>query len=181
MNKTINYQILLAGYGGQGIVFLVKLLAQCAFNKGYAFIGTENHGMSQRGGSVRCDIKIGDFSMPVIDKGQADLIVGLDENECLRHIHFLNKDACIVVNAKDTFPQLPFSVLRVDANEKIIKQKLSNAKLNIYLLGKVISSVKDFPFSLEDIQQALKETNESYADENIQALLSSLENMTSHQ
>ena len=75
----MRYQVVIAGFGGQGVVFLVKVLALCAGNRDITFLGTENHGMSQRGGAVSCDIKIGDFSNPVIDNGQADLIIGLDE------------------------------------------------------------------------------------------------------
>jgi len=139
-------------------------------------MGTENHGMSQRGGSVRCDIKIGDFSMPVIDKGQADLMLGLDENECLRYIHFLKKDACIVVNARKTFPKIPFSLLQIDANEKIKEEKFSGLKLNIYLLGKVLSSVKNFPFSILEVEQALKDLSENESQDNIDLLLQSTHN-----
>jgi len=73
----MKYQIVIAGFGGQGVVFLVKVLAICAGNRNIAFLGTENHGMSQRGGSVSCDIKIGEFTNPVIDKNQADLMIAL--------------------------------------------------------------------------------------------------------
>ncbi|MBQ7271934.1 MAG: 2-oxoacid:acceptor oxidoreductase family protein, partial [Campylobacter sp.] len=77
----MKYQILIAGYGGQGAVFLVKLLSIAAANKGYACLGTENHGMSQRGGSVSCGIKIGDFFSPNIDENSADLLIALEQTE----------------------------------------------------------------------------------------------------
>ena len=162
----MNYQIVLAGYGGQGIVFLVKLLAKCAYNKGYAFIGTENHGMSQRGGSVRCDIKIGDFSNPTIDKGQADLILGLDENESLRQIAYLNKHGTLITNSSNTFPSLPFKIIKQDLNYKIKKNKLPLSKGNIYLLGIALFSMKDFPFTRNEIEKALHELNSFHANEN---------------
>jgi len=88
----MRYQVVIAGFGGQGVVFLVKVLALCAGNRDIPFLGTENHGMSQRGGAVSCDIKVGDFTNPVIDNGQADLIIGLDANETLRNLHLLKPD-----------------------------------------------------------------------------------------
>ena len=87
----MKYQILIAGYGGQGAVFLVKLLSIAAANKGYACLGTENHGMSQRGGSVSCGIKIGDFFSPNIDENSADLLIALEQTEALRYLQFLNQ------------------------------------------------------------------------------------------
>ena len=37
----MKYQVVIAGFGGQGSVFLVKILALCAGNKGVACLGTE--------------------------------------------------------------------------------------------------------------------------------------------
>jgi len=106
----MKYQIVIAGFGGQGVVFLVKVLAICAGNRDIPFLGTENHGMSQRGGEVSCDIKIGGFSNPVIDKGQADLMISLEINEGLRNIMLLKLSGTFVTNAraKDKMPELPF-------------------------------------------------------------------------
>ena len=92
----MKYQVVIAGFGGQGVVFLVKVLALCAGDKNLAFLGTENHGMSQRGGAVSCFIKVGDFSNPVIDKAQADLLIGLDKNETLRNLSYLKKSGVVV-------------------------------------------------------------------------------------
>ncbi|MBT4876162.1 MAG: indolepyruvate ferredoxin oxidoreductase, partial [Desulfobacula sp.] len=46
----MNY--VLTGLGGQGILFMTKVLATTALNKGYNILGAETHGMAQRGGSV---------------------------------------------------------------------------------------------------------------------------------
>jgi len=48
--KTINF--VLTGLGGQGILFMTKVLATTALNSGYNILGAETHGMAQRGGSV---------------------------------------------------------------------------------------------------------------------------------
>jgi len=58
----MKYQIVIAGIGGQGAVFLVKVLSIAAGLKDQKCLGTENHGMSQRGGSVSCFVKVGNFS-----------------------------------------------------------------------------------------------------------------------
>ena len=53
--ETINF--VLSGLGGQGILFMTKIFATTAMNKGYNILGAETHGMAQRGGSVVSDRK----------------------------------------------------------------------------------------------------------------------------
>jgi indolepyruvate ferredoxin oxidoreductase beta subunit len=166
----MKYQIVIAGFGGQGVVFLVKVLALCAGERKIPFLGTENHGMSQRGGAVSCDIKIGDFTNPVIDKNQADLIIGLDANESLRNIKYLKKDGVMVTNAKDDFPKIPFELVRVDANKKAINNEFPIKGLNVYMLGVTLAKVDNFPFSTDEVKAAITQINPKVAKQNMQIL-----------
>ena len=166
----MRYQVVIAGFGGQGVVFLVKVLALCAGNRDIPFLGTENHGMSQRGGAVSCDIKVGDFSNPVIDNGQADLIIGLDANEALRNLHLLKQGASVVSNAKEAFPALPFEVTLVDANAKALNNEFPIQGLNVFMLGITLAKVKDFPFSVEEVKQAITQMNAKVAQQNLEIL-----------
>lgn len=165
----MRYQIVIAGFGGQGSVFLVKILALCAGNKDVACLGTENHGMSQRGGAVSCTIKLGNYSNPVIDANQADLLIGLETNEALRNVQFLKSTGTLVVNAEDTFPSADVNadVYRVDAFTKALAKEFPIQGLNVYMLGLVISKCKDFPFSLEDVKEALTQFNPKISEQNI--------------
>jgi len=164
----MKYQVVIAGFGGQGVVFLVKVLALCAGNRDIPFLGTENHGMSQRGGAVSCDIKVGDFTNPVIDNGQADLIIGLDPNETLRNLHLLKHDAYVVSNSDRPFPpELPFHVALADGNTKALAGEFPIQGLNAYMLGVALASVANFPFGMEEIETALRQINAKVADQNI--------------
>jgi len=173
----MKYQIVIAGFGGQGVVFLVKVLAICAGNKDYPFLGTENHGMSQRGGAVSCDIKIGDFTNPVIDKNQANLIIGLDANESLRNIEYLKTDGTMVTNAKDTYPKIPFKLVRIDANKKAVNKEFPIQGLNVYMLGVALASVSDFPFSVDEVKTAITQMNAKVAPQNIKILDMAMNNI----
>ncbi len=166
----MKYQIVIAGFGGQGVVFLVKVLSICAGNKDIPFIGTENHGMSQRGGAVSCDIKIGEFRNPVIDKNQADMIIGLDKNESLRNVAFLKQDGIMVVNSDDSYPKLPFRVARVDANALALKGEIPIQGLNVFMLGVALKNEPNFPFSIDEVKSAIKEINEKMAEQNFKIL-----------
>ncbi|WP_419770319.1 MAG: 2-oxoacid:acceptor oxidoreductase family protein [Candidatus Marinarcus sp.] len=168
----MKYQIVIAGFGGQGSVFLVKILALCAGKNNIGCLGTENHGMSQRGGAVSCTIKLGDFYNPVVDASQANLLIGLEANEALRNLEFLKPTGTMVVNADETFPvnDIPMSVKRIDAFEKAKNNEFPIQGLNVYMLGMVLATCSDFPFSLDEIKEALKEFNPKIAAQNIEVL-----------
>ncbi len=166
----MKYQIVIAGFGGQGVVFLVKVLSICAGEKNIAFIGTENHGMSQRGGAVSCDIKIGDFKNPVIDKNQADLVIGLDKNESLRNLAYLKQDGVVVVNSDENYPKIPLKVVKANVNKKALNGEFPIQGLNVYMLGVVIKTVENFPFSKDDIKEAIKKINPKLAEQNFEIL-----------
>ena len=98
MDKN-NFNIIIAGAGGQGIVTLVDILANAAFIEGYDVKSSELHGLSQRGGTVLTYVRFGEkiFS-PLFENGQADLIIGLDLLESLRQTVFSSKKTNIVAN-----------------------------------------------------------------------------------
>lgn len=101
--KTTNY--VLSGLGGQGILFMTKIFATTALNKGYNILGAETHGMAQRGGSVVSHLKIGDASSSLIRAGAADFLISMDESEAYRYLPYLKKKGSLFANsASDSFP-----------------------------------------------------------------------------
>lgn len=101
--KTINY--VLTGLGGQGILFMTKILATTALNKGYNILGAETHGMAQRGGSVVSHLRVGDARSSLIRAGAADFLISMDESESYRYLPYLKKGGSLFANAPATkFP-----------------------------------------------------------------------------
>lgn len=96
--KTINY--VLSGLGGQGILFMTKVLATTALDKGYNILGAETHGMAQRGGSVVSHLRIGDARSSLIRAGAADFLLSMDESEAYRYLPYLKKGGKLFTNAK---------------------------------------------------------------------------------
>jgi indolepyruvate ferredoxin oxidoreductase beta subunit len=95
--ETIN--IVLSGLGGQGILFMTRVLAQAALNKGLNIIGAETHGMAQRGGSVISHLKLGEAESSLIQTGTAHFLLSLEENEAYRNLSFLCRGGKMYVNA----------------------------------------------------------------------------------
>ena len=98
-NGVNQFNILIVGTGGQGQITLLQILAEAALIEGYDVKTSELHGLSQRGGSVEVHIRFGKkiFS-PLIPQGQADLIIGLEMQECLKACYFANPKTNFLIN-----------------------------------------------------------------------------------
>lgn len=102
--ETMN--IVLCGLGGQGILFMTKVLAQAALDKGYNVLGAETHGMAQRGGSVISHLRLGEVESSLVKTGSAHFLLALEENEGYRNLPFLSPNARFYVNANaQAFPR----------------------------------------------------------------------------
>lgn len=94
-------RLILAGLGGQGVIFMTHLLAQTAMDQGHSVIVTETHGMSQRGGSVISHLRIGGSEAPLMRRGTADVLLGLEADEAVRNLSFLRRSGVVFVNSRD--------------------------------------------------------------------------------
>lgn len=109
----MNKSIMIVGVGGQGTLLASRILGSALLSKGYDVKVSEVHGMSQRGGSVVTYVKYGDrvFS-PIIDKGEADMILAFEQLEAARWLEYLKPDGKIIVNSQKIDPM---SVVTGDA------------------------------------------------------------------
>lgn len=89
--KKMETQIVLCGRGGQGVLFLTRLLDEVALSRGSNVISSETHGMAMRGGSVVSYVKIGNFNSPLIRAGQADILLALSQSEIALNKHLIKK------------------------------------------------------------------------------------------
>ena len=98
--EEMKMQMAITGRGGQGILFLTKILTECGLELGEDVIASEIHGMAMRGGSVISTLKVGDFRGPLIRGGQADLMLVLDEGSMEAFIHLLSERGTLLLNAE---------------------------------------------------------------------------------
>jgi indolepyruvate ferredoxin oxidoreductase, beta subunit len=93
--------VVIAGVGGQGNIFASIVISQYAMNKKMNVLGAETIGAAQRGGSVVSHIRISDGAIysPIISRGQADLLIGMEYVEMLRYLRLLNPQGAYLVNA----------------------------------------------------------------------------------
>ena len=171
MNKT---NILIVGVGGQGTLLASVLLGNLGLSKGYDVKLSEVHGMAQRGGSVVTHVKISDevVNSPLIEEGDADVIIAFEELEAYRWLPYLKKGGTIYVNTQQILPmpvimgqaKYPENIMeileekagRVKAFDALaIAEKCGSVKaVNVVLLG---SASKDLPFDEESWLKVIEE------------------------
>ncbi len=101
--KTKN--IMIVGVGGQGTLLASKLLGKLLITKGYDVKVSEVHGMSQRGGSVVTYVRYGDkVYSPIIDRGEADIILSFEMLEAARWIEYLRQGKKDITRTHPTMP-----------------------------------------------------------------------------
>lgn len=99
------FNVLMVGVGGQGIVLASDVLAEAAASAGMDVKKSEIHGMSRRGGPVFSHVRFGKkvFS-PVIDEGQADVVLAMEPMELLRWASWCRPEAKACYLAEPILP-----------------------------------------------------------------------------
>jgi len=182
--------IIISGVGGQGNIFASLVVSQFAMGKGYLVAGSETIGAAQRGGSVVSHIRISDKTIhaPLISRGQADLLIGMEVIEMLRHMRLLNPQGAYLLNftriptvlnnmGLDSYPsdeEILEGIRNYCTNGHVIDatreaHKLGNVQMtNVVLLGAL---VKMMPFfEMEPMRNLIEELSpERFKEANIGA------------
>ncbi len=160
MAETKN--IMIVGVGGQGTLLTSRILGGITVAAGYDVKLSEVHGMAQRGGSVVTYVRYGEnVAEPIVEEGQADVLIAFERLEALRYAHFLKKDGVIIVNDQriDPMPVVTgvakypkgiieelkkgHKVISVDAQREALD--IGNSRVfNVIILG-VAAKHMDFP------------------------------------
>ena len=159
---SANKNIMIVGVGGQGTLLASRILGTLLTDRGYDVKLSEVHGMSQRGGSVVTYVKYGqEIASPIIDQGEADIILAFERLEALRALPYLKKGGTMIVNdrAIDPMPvitgaaEYPDGIIDelkkhaqvISLDALTVAEEAGSAKaVNVVLLG---AASKDLPFS----------------------------------
>ncbi len=113
--------ILIVGVGGQGTLLSSKIMGKVFTEQGYDVKVSEVHGMSQRGGSVVTYVRYGEnVYSPVINGGEADMIISFEQLEAARWLPYLKKDGVLVTNTQKLDP-MPVISGKAEYPENIIE------------------------------------------------------------
>lgn len=174
MKQFSKLNIIFCGVGGQGIISLAKMAQKLLLQDEYTIKCFDVMGLGQRGGSVSSHLRVSKDKImsPLIPVGEVDYLVGLEQTETLRNLHYLSpKGYVIACDYKLTSPSvnsglekdlsLQFKDIFEEKNIKEIilpmsyfkSEKLSHVNLNFSLLSILLSMLE---YNLEDARSVLK-------------------------
>lgn len=176
------YNILLAGVGGQGLMLLSQVMGDACTRSGVKVVVGAQHGLAQRSGSISAHVRIGDAYSPLIPYGTADLIIAMEATEALRYIEFLKQGGTVIMNSRIMHPPLETApivknrqelrmyvtleqvkeqlskvvgnVISIDA-EKVAVEVGNPRTENVVLLG-VASALIGFPVKIEPLKESVR-------------------------
>jgi indolepyruvate ferredoxin oxidoreductase beta subunit len=100
----LEFNLVAAGIGGQGIVLFSETLAQAMLRDGLNPSFYVHSGLAQLGGSVRSHIRTGDRVCPKISEGCADVILSLELAEILHTVPYLRRGGKALVSTATRKP-----------------------------------------------------------------------------
>jgi indolepyruvate ferredoxin oxidoreductase beta subunit len=177
MAKMKEFNIVLAGVGGQGILLAAEVLGTAAIKEDLNVRVSELHGMAQRGGAVVSNVRIGEKVLaPTVLEGQADVLLGFEPLETLRNLKFVSEKALVIMSDEKIPPtELAAKMMKYPSMEEIVERIhrftknviiVEAAKLakkagniltqNIVLIG-ALAAMEKMPVKTESVMEALRE------------------------
>lgn len=170
------FNVLITGVGGQGVILMSELLGKAAVEDGLSVRGSETLGMAVRGGSVISTIRIGSQVYgPLIPAGKCHLLTGMEPAEALRNIAYLSPSSLVIVNLNRVVPatvllgkshypgiddilhkldKVSSQVIRLDAAQ-LAKEAGNPITANMVMLGASFGTGQ-MPIKLETINNTLQ-------------------------
>lgn len=176
------FSVYMAGVGGQGLVLLSNLIGAACSSSNLRALTGEQHGLSQRSGSINVHMRIGEgIRSPLIPIGGADAILSLEALEALRYVEYLRPGGIVVMNSRIQHPTIETAAHVKDRTARYMSVEDVRARLlkvtdkvavmnalelakragnplteNVVMLG-ALSTIEDFPVPEEALKRAVSE------------------------
>lgn len=184
------FNIVLAGVGGQGTLLAAEILGTAAVKEGLNVRVSEIHGMAQRGGSVVSSVRIGESVMAsTVVEGQADVLLGFEPLETVRSLKYASMKTLVIMSS-EKIPPTGLAVKGLEyPHDEEVKKKIrcftekilvvhapelarvagSSLAQNSVLVG-ALAAVTGFPVKSENVLDALKQlVPAKHAEANVKA------------
>ena len=150
-------EIMIAGFGGQGVLFAGQVMAYAAMDSGMEVTWFPSYGPEMRGGTANCTVIIGDeeIGSPLVLNPRAAIIMNLPSLE--KYVETLQPEGVLIINASlinQEVARTDLSIARIPANE--IAEEIGNKRLtNMVLLGALLARLP--VLKIEAVEKALEE------------------------
>lgn len=133
----MEYRVVCAGFGGQGILSLGKFIVYSAMDKGLNVTWLPSYGPEMRGGTANCSLVLsdGEIASPVVSS--AHCVIAMNKPSLDKFEEAVTEKGLLLINSsliKDKSQRKDITVRYIDATE--ISQGLGdNRSANIVMLG----------------------------------------------
>lgn len=159
-------QLVICGLGGQGILFLARVLAEAAMLDGDEVLTAETHGMAQRGGAVEAHLKLGGFASSLVRRGSADAVLVLDASRLEPARATLAAGGVCVANTPE--PAEGIHALDAAAEARALEHPRGQ---NLILLGFAAATAPDHFPAFDSLRTALERRSPTpWREANVAAL-----------
>lgn len=168
--------VLIAGFGGQGVVMAGNVLAYAAVEAGKNLLATVSYGAEMRGGTARVNITISDeeIDSPIVEVPNVAMI--MNAPSFAKYIGTLEPGSHVIVNSSMIDDELikskdgDLKITKVDATNHAIK--MGNIKVaNIIMLGVLVKTtgIIDRDSIINGLQRAFRKDKKGLYYINVQA------------
>jgi 2-oxoglutarate ferredoxin oxidoreductase subunit gamma len=153
--KTMHTEIILAGFGGQGIMFAGQILSYAAMDAGKEVTWIPSYGPEMRGGTANCTVVIADeeIGSPVVKNPDAILAMNLPSLD--KYEPLIKPGGVLVINASmvDRLARrTDITTVSIPCNE--IAEQIGNPRLaNMVAIGALLACMD--VLTLADMETAL--------------------------
>jgi 2-oxoglutarate ferredoxin oxidoreductase subunit gamma len=150
-------EIVIAGFGGQGVLFAGQLLSYAAMDDGKEVTWIPSYGPEMRGGTANCTVIIADeeIGSPLVRNPKAAIVMNLPSLD--KYEQLVKSGGVLVINSSlisRPVERKDIKVILIPANE--VAESLGEKRMsNMVMLGGLLANLPIL--SLKAIEKALKE------------------------
>lgn len=152
------YDVIMAGFGGQGIQTITQLVAIAATNKGLELSYLPSYGVEKRGGRTNVTLVIADHEIGSPITNHPHFVIVMDVIALEKYQSMVAPDGYLIANTslipEDLITREDITVMKIRCNEEAIA--IGSSRLsNMIALGAFIEKTRLLEYS--DIESAMGE------------------------
>jgi 2-oxoglutarate ferredoxin oxidoreductase subunit gamma len=132
------HDVLIAGFGGQGVLFIGNLLAEAGMEEGFHATFMPAYGVEMRGGTANCNVIVSseEIGSPITDTPLSGII--MNEASLIRFLPSIREKGFLFYNSslipEEAISRNDIQVIPVPAND--LAQKVGNSQVaSLVILG----------------------------------------------
>ncbi|WP_408956335.1 2-oxoacid:acceptor oxidoreductase family protein [Natroniella sp. ANB-PHB2] len=170
----IKEEIIMAGFGGQGVMLMGKLLAYSGMKEGKEVSWIPSYGPEMRGGTANCTVIVSDekVAAPVVDNPTTAIV--MNRPSLMKFGPKVKAGGYLFINSsliEESFERDDINIIEIPANK--IADQLENTKIaNLVMLGAFLEEMDlvDYTIVNESISDILPEHRQNLVTINQKAL-----------